>query len=92
MILAAIIALSGVVLLVIANMFRAVPSFPNSVVDMMNAFLNYLTSGIGFLYNFCHPEVVKTMMAFTLAVILIYEGYKLVMWAVKKIPMFGVSD
>lgn len=92
MIIVAIVALSGVVLLAIAAALGAIPSYPTEVVDMMNELLTYLRAGIGFIYNFVHPAPVKAMLAFTVAVIGVYEGYKIVMWVMKKIPMFGVSD
>ena len=92
MILVAILALSGVVLLAIASALGALPSYPDAVVGMMNTFITYLQSGIGFVYNFVHPAVVKAMLGFTVAIIAVYEGYKIVMWVMKKIPMFGVSD
>lgn len=92
MILVAILALSGVVLVLIASALGTLPSYPASVVQYGNMFLQYLRSGLGFVYSFCDPAPVKAMMAFTVAVIGVYEGYKLVMWVVRKIPMFGVSD
>lgn len=92
MIMVAIVALSGVVLLAIAAAFNALPSFPTQVLDLMNTFLVYLQSGVGFVMAFVHPGPVKAMLAFTVAIVAVYEGYKLVMWVMEKIPMFGVSD
>lgn len=92
MILVAILALSGVVLALIAAVFVGLPSYPSAVVSYANTFLQYLNSGLGFVYSFCDPAPVKAMLAFTVAIIGVYEGYKLVMWVVRKIPMFGVSD
>lgn len=92
MIIVAIVALSAVVLLAVASALGALPSYPTSVVTYANMFLTYLGQGMGFVWNFVHPAPVKAMLAFTLAVIGVYEGYKLVMWVAKKIPMFGVSD
>lgn len=92
MIVVAILALSGVVLLAIASTLGALPSFPAEVVQYMGVFLTYFRSGISFMLTFVHPAPVKAMFAFTVAVVSVYEGYKLVMWVMKKIPMFGVSD
>lgn len=92
MIVLAIIALSGVVLLAISSALGALPAFPESVTSLMGTFIVYLRSGVSFMMCFVHPAPVKAMLAFTVAVIGVYEGYKLVMWVVKKIPMFGVSD
>lgn len=92
MIIIAIIALSGVVLLAIAAALGVLPSYPTEVVTVGNLFITYLGQGMGVLWNFVHPAPVRAMLGFTLAVIAVYEGYKLVMWVAQKIPMFGVSD
>lgn len=92
MIILAIIALSLVVIGALVIALGGLPSYPTQVVEYANMFLTYLRSGLGFLYSFVHPAPVKAMMAFTVAVIGVYEGYKLVMWVAKKVPMFGVTD
>lgn len=92
MILLAIIALSGVVLALIAGVLGGLPAFPSSVTTYMSLFLTYLRAGCGFFWCFVHPAPVKAMLGFTVAVIGVYEAYKVVMWVMKKIPMFGVSD
>ena len=92
MIILAIVALSLVVITALAAALGTLPSYPTAVVTYANLFLSYLRSGLGFLYCFVNPAPVKAMLAFTAAIMAVYEGYKLVMWVVKKIPMFGVSD
>lgn len=92
MIIVAIVALAGVVIAALVVALGGLPSYPSAVVDSMNLFLQYLRSGMGFIYCWVHPAPVKAMLAFTVALMGVYEGYKLVMWVVKKIPMFGVSD
>lgn len=92
MIIVAIVALAGVVIAALVLALGGLPSYPAAVIDSANLFLQYFRAGIGFMYAFVNPAPVKAMLAFTVAVMGIYEGYKLVMWVVKKIPMFGVSD
>lgn len=92
MIIIAIIALSAVVITALAAVFVGLPSYPTAVVDSANLFISYLGQGMQIFYLFVYPQPVKAMLAFTVAIITVYEGYKLVMWVVKKIPMFGVSD
>lgn len=92
MIIVAIVALSGVVLALIAALFVGLPSFPPEVASFMTTFLTYLRAGCGFVWNFCYPTPVKAMLAFSVAIIGVFQAYKLVMWVVRKIPMFGVSD
>lgn len=92
MIIVAIIALSGVVLALIAACFVSLPSFPSGITTLMDWFLNYLRQGAGIFWAFVLPGPCKAMLSFSLAVIAVYEGYKVVMWVVKKLPMFGVSE
>lgn len=92
MIIVAIVALSAVVLVAIASALGALPAFPDGMVQIMDMFLTYLQQGVGFMLYFVHPAPVKAMLAFTLGLIAVYEGYKFVMWVVKKIPMLGVSE
>lgn len=92
MIVVAIIALSLVVITAVAAVFVGLPTFPSSVTGMMSMFTDILGQAAGVFWAFVLPDVVKAEIAFMLALIAIYEGYKLVMWVMQKIPMFGVSD
>lgn len=93
MILVAILALSGVVLAAIAVVFgNGLPSLPASVTSLASQLITYIRAGAGLFWSFVHPAPVKAMLGLTLAAVAIYEGYKIVMWIVKKLPMFGVSD
>lgn len=92
MIIVAIIALSLVVITAIAAVFVGLPTFPSTVTSMMDMFVSILQQGAGVFWAFVLPDVVKAEITFTLAIIVIYEAYKLVMWVMTKIPMFGVSD
>lgn len=92
MIILAIVALSAVVLTAIAAVFVGLPSYPAAVTDSANLFISYFGQGMNIFYLFVYPAPVKAMLAFTVAIVTVYEGYKLLMWVVKKIPMFGVSD
>lgn len=93
MILVAIIALSGVVLAAILVVFgNGLPSLPSSVLALSDTFVSYVRSGAGLFWSFVHPVPVKAMLGLTVAAVTLYNGYKLLMWVVRKIPMFGVSD
>lgn len=92
MIIVAIIALSLVVITAIAAVFVGLPSFPSVVTNMLSMFTDILRQGAGVFWAFVIPDIVKAEITFLLAVIIVYEGYKLVMWVAQKIPMFGVSD
>lgn len=93
MIIVAIVALSLVVLTAIVAVFGSgLPSFPSEVMQAFNFILGYIQQGAGIVYAYTYDSVVKAMLGLTLAAVVVYEGYKLVMWVAKKVPMFGVSD
>lgn len=93
MIVVAILALSGVVLTAIIAVFgNGLPELPSSVMSAITLMQGYLAQGASVFWNYVHPAPVKAMFGLTLVAIVIYEGYKFVMWFAKKVPMFGVDD
>lgn len=93
MILVAIAALSLVVLGLVISAFGAgIPALPADVVSMINDVLGVFRMSVGVLLAYVHPGPIRAALGVTVAALTIYKGYKLVMWVVKKIPMFGVSE
>lgn len=92
MIIVAIVALSAVVLTALYAVLVGLPDFPSSVTSLIDQLNVYLTAGSRFLMSFVYGDVVLVLISTLLAAIGVYEAYKFVMWVVKKIPMFGVSD
>lgn len=93
MILVAIVALSLVVLSAILVVFgNGLPAFPNEVTEAVNWVTGVLGQAASVFWAFVYPAPIKAMFGLTVAAVGIYEGYKLVMWVAKKVPMFGVSD
>lgn len=92
MIVVAIAALAGVVLAMLAALFVSLPSFPTSVTSLMDWALVYVRQAAGIFWAFVEPAPCKMMLSFSIALMLVFESYKIVMWVVKKIPMFGVSE
>ena len=92
MIIVAIIALSGVVLLGIYQLFNAFPALPNTFWSTINSVLPYVARGVKFINGFIYPEIVWPLATACLAIHTAYVGYRVYMWVVKKIPMLGVSD
>lgn len=92
MILVAIIALAGVVLAAVYAVFVGLPDFPASVTSVIDQITVYLHDGAAFLMSLVYGDVVLALVSLLLAFYGVYEAYKFVMWVVKKIPMFGVSD
>lgn len=92
MIVVAIIALSGVVIALLVSAFANLPAMPEGVFGTLDTLVTYFVQGAKVLMSFVYGDVVVALWGFLLAFIGVYEGYKLVMWIVKKLPMFGVSD
>lgn len=92
MIIVAIVALSGVVLLSLYGVLVGFPALPPAVTQYAALLIGYIDTGCKIFYQFVYADVVKALLGFTLAITVIWHGYKFVMWLAKKIPMFGVSD
>lgn len=92
MILVAILALSGVVIALLVAAVQAFPTIDWSFLAIVRQYLPYLTSGIRFFNSFTRAGIVMPLLGLALALRVAFDGYKVVMWVVKKIPMFGVSD
>lgn len=92
MIIVAIVALSGVVLALVWAALSNMPPIPPDLFNTLQTLVQYTTQGAKLLMSFVYGDVVVALLGILLAFIAIYEGYKFVMWVVKKIPMFGVSE
>ena len=92
MIIVAIIALAGVVILALYAVLASLPALPSSIFTVINYCMGYFAQGAAFLYSFTYPAVIKALITVTVAVEAVVYGYRFVMWIAKKIPMFGVSD
>lgn len=92
MVMVAIVALSGVVLAALFAVLVGLPDFPPAVTSIIDQLTVYLREGTAFLMSFVYGDVVVTLVGLLLAIVAVYEAYKFVMWVVKKLPMFGVSD
>lgn len=92
MIIVAIIALAGVVILALYAALASMPAMPSSIFTVISQATSYFAQGAAFLYSFCYPAVIKSLIGITVTVEAVVYGYRFVMWIAKKIPMFGVSD
>lgn len=92
MILVAILALSGVVLYGIYQLFAAFPALPQTFGATIAAILPYVARGVTFINGFIYPEIVWPLATACLIIHQSYVSYRIYMWVVKKIPMLGVSD
>ena len=92
MIVIAIVALAGVVLAALYAALVGFPTFPSELTSVLDQIVGYLTDGLGFVLSFTYGEVIVALLGITIAVTTVISGYEFIMWVVKKIPMFGVSD
>lgn len=92
MIIVAIVALAGVVLAALYAVLVGFPSFPPELTSVLDQIVGYMTDGLGFVLSFTYGEIIMTLLGITVAVTAIIGAYEFIMWVVKKIPMFGVSD
>lgn len=92
MILVAIIALSTVVLGLIFSVLQALPVIPNTFMTIYNYVLPHVLRGVKFVNNFIYPQIVWPLAIVCIGMHAVYVTYRVYMWIVKKIPLFGVSD
>lgn len=88
----AILALAGVVLTLLFSLLQAMPAIPNDFLQTVLTILPYINMGIKFLNSFMYVDVVYPLAVACIAVHAFYTEYRVVMWVLKKIPMFAVSD
>lgn len=92
MILLAIAALSFVVLAGLLALLRAMPVIPETFVAVFEQVYPHIRAGVLFINDFMYPAIVWPLAGVCLALHTFWTGYRIYMWVVKKIPMFGVSD
>lgn len=93
MIIAAIVVLLGIVTAAIMGVLNTnqVDFWP--VMQYLEQFSQVVRTGAAIVKSFfVAPEIFDVLVATYIAVVVIYEGYKLVMWALAKIPMLSVHD
>lgn len=92
MIIAAILVLSTVVIVLLIGVIQAMPAIPDTFMTIVTQILPHVTRGIKFVNAFMYPNIVWPLAGICLALHTFWVGYRLYMWVLKKIPMFGVSD
>lgn len=96
MIIAAILVLLGVVVAVIIPALDGMSATALGVTQVMDYIMylqNYVVMGAKFVKSFfIVPQIFDVLLGSYVAVVLIYEGYKITMWALQKIPMLSVDD
>lgn len=92
MIVAAVLIFLGIVTVAIFGALGGIPALPSELGTVLNYVFGILSTGFGILNTFCYANVVVALWGFSLVLFNVEKAYKLVMWVLKKIPMFSVSD
>lgn len=90
MILAAIVALSAVVITAIVAIFANMPVIPAGYAPYVVQLCGYVGQGVRIFNAFTHAEIVVPLLGVLIGVNVIYRGYKFAMWCYEKVPMLGV--
>lgn len=84
-------ALSGI-LISILSLLPDLPQLPESILNGLNNFLDLIFNNVGLLGLFIPISTIKVVVPLIIVIINFDKIYKLVMWVLKKIPVFGVKD
>ena len=84
-------ALSGI-LISILSLLPTFPQLPESILNGLNSFLDLIFNNVGLLGLFIPISTIKVVIPLILVIVNFDKIYKLVMWVLKKIPVFGVKD
>lgn len=72
-------------------MFFKIPNLPDSALEYVNEFFDYLVVGAGILANYSPLQYLFVLFGIILSVDAAILVYHFVMWIIKKIPMLGMS-
>lgn len=67
------------------------PYFPDGITTVLDTMETYLLSGVGLLKAFTDWSYLITLFKLVITMELVFYGYKLVLWILKKIPMLGIE-
>lgn len=65
-------------------------TFPAAVASVFANFISVLVSGAAFCSAFMHTAYIGSLLAFVFSVSAFVNGYRLIMWALKKIPFLNI--
>lgn len=69
----------------------ALPAFPASLQPYLDAVKQEIILGMQILNVYVYGDAVQAMLAVTLIEIAFVDGYRVVMWIIKKIPLLGIE-
>lgn len=78
---------------IIQILFRNIyiPQFPDGVWYVTDYLQMIFENGAGLVAFFLSPDLLKTCFVIVMGVVTFEEGYGMIMWILKKIPMVGIN-
>lgn len=67
------------------------PIVPSGLNDSVQTMFSYMREGMGIINFFCPLNLISPAIDLFLSVWLVVNGYQIIMWILKKIPMLGIE-
>lgn len=68
-----------------------IPAIPQELVDIVNDVFDYMKQGMSIINFFCPLDKIAPAIDIFVLIFACVQAYKLIMWTLRKIPLFGVS-
>lgn len=83
----------NVLLAVLRALFAGIQmlGLPQAVLDKLATFWGYLEQGASVLAAYTHYQYLLVLLEFVIAFSAVLNGYRFIMWALRKVPFWGVD-
>lgn len=75
----------------ILSLIPNLPDLPSGLVEGANGFINLIFDNVGLLGLFVPISTIKVVVPLILLIVNFDKIYRLVIWILKKIPVFGIK-
>lgn len=75
----------------ILSLIPSLPDLPADLVEGANGFINLIFDNVGLLGLFIPIATIKVVVPLILVIVNFDKIYRLVIWTLKKIPIFGIK-
>lgn len=75
----------------ILSLIPNLPDLPSNLVEGANGFINLIFDNVGLLGLFVPISTIKVVVPLILLIVNFDKIYRLVIWILKKIPVFGIK-
>lgn len=75
----------------ILSLIPNLPDLPSGLVEGANGFINLIFDNVGLLGLFVPISTIKVVVPLILLIVNFDKIYRLVIWLLKKIPVFGIK-